>query len=217
MAEFIRARSAEQKGQRIAQIKAAALAQLATRPYHEVTLTTVADELGWSRAGLYKYVTTKEEIFLLAAADARDAYLDALLAALPEGCGLAPDVVAEVWAGIANAHQEWFRLGELLFAVIETNVGVGRLVEFKRGYYERADVLCERLAGLLKIDAARAEGLLNAVHHHAVGLVGTCASNPLVTQALAQIGRARTEVDFLAEMRDFIGMCLDHWTRGAER
>ena len=104
MAEFIRARSAEQKEQRLDQIKDAVRRQFATRPYHEITLTTIADELGWSRANLYKYVCTKEEVFLLLTADELDAYFDALLAALPEGCGLAPDVIAEVWAGIANAH-----------------------------------------------------------------------------------------------------------------
>ena len=65
MAEFIRARSPEQKGQRLDEIKGAVRRQFAERPYHEITLTTIAEELGWSRANLYKYVTTKEEIFLL--------------------------------------------------------------------------------------------------------------------------------------------------------
>ena len=114
MAEFIRARSAEQKGQRLDQIKGAVRRQFAERPYHEITLTTIADELGWSRANLYKYVSTKEEVFLLLTADEMDSYFNALLTALPEGCGLSPDTVAEVWAGIANAHQEYFRLGDLL-------------------------------------------------------------------------------------------------------
>lgn len=33
-------------------------------PYTEIAITTIADKLIWSRANLYKYVTTKEEIFL---------------------------------------------------------------------------------------------------------------------------------------------------------
>ena len=136
MAEFIRARSAEQKGQRLEEIKGAVRRQFAARPYHEITLTTIADELGWSRANLYKYVSTKEEVFLLLTADEMDAYFNALLTALPEGCGLAPDTVAEVWAGIANAHQEYFRLGDLLTTIVETNVTVERLMAFKRAYYD---------------------------------------------------------------------------------
>ena len=145
MADFIRARSAEQKEQRLNEIKGAVRRQFAERPYHEITLTTIAEELGWSRANLYKYVSTKEEVFLLLAADECRAYFDALLAALPEGCGLSPATIAEVWAGIANAHQEYFRLGDLLSTIIETNVGVERLAEFKRCYYDCVGTMRERL------------------------------------------------------------------------
>ena len=210
MADFIRARSAEQKEQRLEEIKGAARRQFSERPYHEITLTTIADELGWSRANLYKYVTTKEEIFLLLAGDECDGYFQALLAALPEGCGLAPDVVAEVWAGIANAHQEYFRLGDLLTTIIETNVTVERLARFKGGYYAKVDEMADRLPRILPIAPERVEPLLMAIYYHAIGLVSGCWRNPLVAQALESIGRGRRQVDFRAEMRDFIGMCLAH-------
>lgn len=211
MADFIRARSAEQKEQRLEEIKGAARSQFQTHPYHEITLTTIADELGWSRANLYKYVTTKEEIFLLLAGDECSGYFEALLAALPEGCGLAPDVVAEVWAGIANAHQEYFRLGDLLTTIIETNVTVERLARFKSGYYAHVSAMEERLPRILHIRAAHVEPLLLAIYYHAVGLVSGCWRNPLVAQALESIGRERRQVDFRAEMCDFIGMCLAHY------
>lgn len=214
MAEFIRARSAEQKGQRLEQIKGVARRQFSERPYHEITLSTIADELGWSRANLYKYVRTKEEIFLLLSADECVSYYQALLAALPEGCGLAPEVVAKVWAGIANAHRDYFRLGDLLFTIVETNVTVAKLVEYKRCYHQMADAMVERLRRILPIEAGRVNWLLETVYHHAVGMTGTCASNPLVAQALAELGVERPAVDFRAEMGDFIGMCLDHCAQG---
>lgn len=213
MAEFIRARSAEQKEQRLDQIKDAVRRQFATRPYHEITLTTIADELGWSRANLYKYVCTKEEVFLLLTADELDAYFDALLAALPEGCGLAPDVIAEVWAGIANAHQEYFRLGDLLSTIVETNVSVERLADFKGAYYDRVADMRERLPQILDMAPERVEPLLLAIYYHAVGLVSACWKNPLVAEALEAIGHERPQLDFRAEMRDFIGMCLSHYAR----
>ena len=68
--DFIRARSSEQKSQRMADIKRATAQLYRDFPYHEITLTTIAERLGWSRASLYKYVTTKEEIFLELSADA---------------------------------------------------------------------------------------------------------------------------------------------------
>ena len=213
MAEFIRARSAEQKGQRLEEIKGAVRRQFAVRPYHEITLTTIADELGWSRANLYKYVSTKEEVFLLLTADEMDAYFNALLTALPEGCGLAPDTVAEVWAGIANAHQEYFRLGDLLTTIVETNVTVERLTTFKRAYYDHVAQMREHLPLILDIEPERVEPLLVAIYYHATGLVSGCWSNPLIAEALERLEIARPETDFRAEMRDFIGMCLDHYAR----
>lgn len=213
MSEFIRARSDEQKAQRLAEVKAAARKQFAEKPYHEITLTTIAEELGWSRANLYKYVSTKEEIFLLLAGDACADYFDALFAALPEGCGFSAATVAEVWAGIANAHQEYFRLGNLLSTIIETNVTIERLAVFKQGYYRNVDAMAERLPRILDIEPRDVERLLLAVYYHATGLVSGCWKNPLIAQALEQIGRPRPEIDFRAEMREFIGMCIEHYVK----
>ena len=213
MADFIRARSAEQKEQRLEEIKGAARRQFDERPYHEITLTTIADELGWSRANLYKYVSTKEEIFLLLAADECRSYFDDLLAAFPEGCGLSPATVAEVWAGIANAHQEYFRLGDLLSAIVETNVTLERLVDFKRGYYACVERMRERLPLVLEIQPERVESLLLTIYYHAVGLEGVCWHNPLVAQALDELGVKPPVADFRTEMRAFIGMCLEHYTK----
>ena len=213
MAEFIRARSPEQKGQRLDEIKGAVRRQFAERPYHEITLTTIAEELGWSRANLYKYVTTKEEIFLLLTADECDAYFEALLAALPEGRELSPAEAADAWAKVADAHQEYFRLGDLLTTIVETNVTIERLMDFKRGYYAHVDVAREHLPQVIGVAREHVEPLLLAIYYHATGLVSFCWSNPLIAEALRRLEIERPETDFRAEMRDFIGMCLGHYAR----
>ena len=104
MADYIRARSDEHKEERLSQIKGATAALFEKCPYSEITLTTIAEKLGWSRANLYKYVTTKEEIFLEIASEKMDAYYNALLSAFPEGNNFTADVITEVWAGIINAN-----------------------------------------------------------------------------------------------------------------
>lgn len=213
MAEFIRARSPEQKEQRLDEIKGAVRRQFAERPYHEITLTTIAEELGWSRANLYKYVTTKEEIFLLLTSDECDAYFEALLAALPEGRELSPAETADAWAKVADAHQEYFRLGDLLTTIVETNVTVERLMDFKRGYYAHVDEMREHLPQVIGIEPEHVEPLLLAVYYHATGLVSSCWSNPLIAEALRRLAIERPETDFRAEMRDFIAMCLERYTR----
>lgn len=213
MADFIRARSADQKIQRMEEIKAAARDQFDHCPYHEITLTTIAESLGWSRASLYKYVTTKEEIFLELSADARDSYYDALLTAFPEGCGYSMDVAAEVWAGIINAHQDWLRYGDMLFTIIETNVTIERLMEFKGSYYERVGAIKERFSKVLGVPEDQVENLINAITFHGIGLVSMCWHNPLVAEALDRLGIERSESDFRTDMRDFIKMCLESYCR----
>ena len=122
MADYIRARSDEHKEERLSQIKEATAELFASCPYSEITLTTIAEKLGWSRANLYKYVTTKEEIFLEISAEKMATYYNALLSAFPDGNNFTPDVITEVWAGIVNANQDYMRYVSYLNPVIETNV-----------------------------------------------------------------------------------------------
>ena len=94
MPDFIRARSSAQKEQRMAEIKQAADELFHEKSYHEITLKGISERLGWSHAALYKYVSTKEDIFLELCADARGEYVSSLLAAYPNGCAYSHEVLA---------------------------------------------------------------------------------------------------------------------------
>lgn len=208
MTDFKRARSCEQKEQRMAQIKAAAEGLYERMPYQEITLTAIAKELGWSRANLYKYVATKEEVFLGIVADKRDVYLAALLAALPTGCGFDNATIASVWSGLAAANRDFFRMNGMLFTVIETNVSVEKLVEFKRGYYDYLHQMEEQLSDVLGVRKELIEELGVTVINQATGLAGSCLNNPLVAEAVTSLGVRPKPIDFQAQMRDFIAMTL---------
>lgn len=211
MAEFIRARSSVQKEQRMQEIKHAANDLFHERRYHEITLKAIAEKLGWSHAALYKYVTTKEDIFLELCADARADYVASLLAAYPTGCSYSPDVLAEVWTEQLNSHRDYLAYSDLLFSIIETNVSPERLAVFKRAYFSDMDRLIQRFAENGVIDAANADRLFNAVLFHAVSLNGWCSENELVAQAMEIAGLENRTPDFKREMRDFIGMCLHYY------
>ena len=58
MVDYIRARSPEHKQERMGAIMAAADELFAERPYHQITMGTIAEHLGWSRSNLYKYAAT---------------------------------------------------------------------------------------------------------------------------------------------------------------
>ena len=64
MADYQRARSPQQKAERMSAIMDATETLFAQLPYHEISMGLIAKELGWSRSNLYKYAATQEEIFL---------------------------------------------------------------------------------------------------------------------------------------------------------
>ena len=208
MAEFIRARSEEQKEQRMQEIKDAVDALFKEKPYHEITLTTIAEKLDWTRVNLYKYVSTKEEIFLELSADKRDIYYDALKAAFPEGCGYSMEVFAEVWAGILNAHREHLHYCDILSTIIETNVTVDRLAAFKKRYYNRVYEIADILSAHFGFSRDESYNILLNVHYHSVGIDSIMRWNPLVAEALAKEHIEAPKFDFKDNMKRFILMNL---------
>lgn len=213
MSDFIRARSNAQKEQRMAEIKRAADELFHEKSYHEITLKGISERLGWSHAALYKYVGTKEEIFLELCADARGEYAASLLAAYPSGCSYSPEVLAQVWTEQLNSHRDYLAYSDLLFTIIETNVSAERLATFKRGYFAEIDLLSERFRENLGIEPDRTGQLFNSVLFHAVSINGWCSENPLVAEAMEIAGLEQRVPDFKEEMRDFIEMCLAHYCR----
>lgn len=212
MAEFVRARSDEQKEQRLSEIKQVTRDLFSELSYHEITLAAIAERLGWSRAALYKYVTSKEDIFLDLTSDAMEAYQNDLLTVYPAGSTFSPTVLAEVWCEQVVAHRDYFRYGDLLMTIIETNCTLERLAAFKARYYAGQDALSARFAENLGCESTRMAQMLYAVYCHAVGIAGWCQESPRVAEAIELAGLTRRTVDFRGEMRDFIGMCLTHYT-----
>ncbi len=209
MADYIRARSEEHKEERLKQIKTATAELFEKKPYAEITLTTVAEKLGWSRANLYKYVSTKEEIILEIAADKMTSYFTSLLSAFPLGNNFSPEVIAEVWAGILNANQDYMRYVSYLNPVIETNVTVERLAFFKKKYYELAYEFRDRLSSMLKISPDLSYKIQLDVLFYASASAVCCYKNPLVQQALEKINITPPQMDFYASMKSFLQMRLN--------
>ena len=208
-ASFIRARSGEHKEERLSQIKEATAELFGSVPYNDITLTTIAERLGWSRANLYKYVTTKEEIILEIAADKMTRYYESLLAAFPEGNKFSAETAAEVWAGILNAHQDYMRYVAYLNPVIETNVTVERLASFKKKYYDLAYSLRDRLSAMLGITQDAAYKIQLDVLFYASSNAVCCYRNPLVQEALERISISPPAMNFYEDMKDFVLMRLE--------
>lgn len=212
MPKFKRARSEEQKEQRMQEIKNAVDELFAEKSYHDITLTTIADKLNLTRANLYLYISTKEEIFLDLCADKRDVYYDALKAAFPPDCGYSIEVFAEVWAGIVNAHKGFLHYSDILSTIVETNVSVDRLAAFKKRYYKKAYEVCDLLSAHLNIAKEDSYEMFLNIHYHAVGINSICRWNPLIAEALAKENIPAPAIDFRENMKKYILMNLKSYT-----
>ncbi len=213
MQDYIRARTDEQKEERLGQIKTATNTLFQTMPYTSITLTTIAEKLGWSRANLYKYVTTKEEIFLELCSEKMTDYFNSLLSAFPEDNNFSAEVTAEVWGGILNAHKDYLRYLAYLMPIVETNVTVERLVSFKKKWYELSGLFSDRLVQMLKISKENAEKLIVTIQNYASSLTASCHDNPLVKQALKILNIEPKPADFCAQIKDYTNMCISWYLK----
>ena len=155
----------------MAEIKKAASDLFDEVPYSEITLTTIAKRLSWTRANLYRYVSTKEEIFLDLIEDCMRAYYADLDAAFKEGCSYSLETTAEVWAGIIEANQRYFMMGHIMWAIVETNVTPERLVEFRRGYIRYSVNMLGWITETFGLDRKAAYGAILSIYYHGAGQV----------------------------------------------
>ena len=93
--KFIRAKSQENKNIRMQQIMDVTDRLFHEKTYHEITLSVIAEEMNLARGGLYKYVSSKEEIFLMIYLQKQNAMLKDIVRRL-KNRKITPDVLSEV-------------------------------------------------------------------------------------------------------------------------
>ena len=213
MSDFIRARSQEQKEDRLKEIKDAADFLFCNMPYSKISLSEIAEKLNWSRANLYKYVTTKEDIYLDITSDKMDACYSQLIAAFPENNNYSLEVAAEVYVGILNVNKEYLRYVAYLMTIIEQNVTVERLAKFKSLYYQKANEFTSRLSNTLKISFEKAYKITVDILYYASSYESSCYKNPLIQQALKLINVEPMKTDFYQDIKDYILMQFNWATR----
>ncbi len=126
-----RARSPEQKAERIETILDAAGALFDERPIDEISMTEGADCCGMAKGSLYGYFGSKEEVFLFLFRREGQAWLAAIETALKRLKKPRPENVAHAIARTTIRHERLCYLATLLHVTLEENTPTQALVEFK--------------------------------------------------------------------------------------
>ncbi|MGB4659206.1 MAG: TetR family transcriptional regulator [Mobilitalea sp.] len=214
MTEFIRARSIEQKKRRMDEIMKTTDQLFHDHTYQEITLTTIAEALGWSRGNLYKYVTTKEEIFLELYLKKQNNYFSDIELTFKGKDDLTDEAFADLWTNVLDNHHDFLRYYGILTSIIETNVTVERLAEFKKIVLSGFDPIVQILSKHChNISNDNTISLYWTLLFHACGLNNGCHVSPLVKEAMKLAGLPELQDNFIPNFYNFMLMCLSHYNQ----
>lgn len=129
--DFQRARSSEEKNKRLDQIKKAAITLFDTCTYQDITLSKIGEEIDFTRANLYKYVSNKEDIYLHVLIDELNELVAEMEQELRRDMPLTAVDFSRAWAAILIRHPRFMKLLSILFTIIEPNATLEALIEFK--------------------------------------------------------------------------------------
>ena len=207
MSDYIRARSPEQKQERMNAIMEAADSLFQKQPYHQITMGTIAEALGWSRSNLYKYAATQEEIFLALHSAKNRAWFEDLEAHLA-GVPLPDAEFARIWAEVTEQHAGFLRYQEIVISIIESNVTLERLTQFKRDFADMLAPLTALIARQCKTDESTATNLYLHLLYQAPGLYNHFHCADLTREAMKAAGLPPAEGTFTESYAQFVEMCL---------
>lgn len=208
MADYQRARSPEQKAERMTAIMDAAEALFCELPYHEINLGLIAKELGWSRSNLYKYASTQEEVFLALHSRANRSYVDDLVTTLSNRA-LSHEETARAWACATARHPEYLRYQDILISIIESNASLERLVDFKRAFFEIVSPLITLLQERLDLDHQKALDLYFRLIYQAPGLYNHFHCSERIAEAMRLADAPPIEGTFEEAYADFVRICFE--------
>ena len=149
MTEFQRARNTEQKTQRLDAILNAASGLFDQSRFSEVTIREIASAAGLGKASIYHYFQSKEEVFLALFLLELNEWIDEFqsrVSALDESNS---DKLASLITTMMVERPRYSRLHSLLSLVLERNVPVDQLREFKTNLLAPFSRLIEILCGAL--------------------------------------------------------------------
>jgi len=143
-----RARSEEQKEQRISEIVSTTARLYKKHTFEEISFALIAKEAGFTRSNLYKYFPSKEEIFLEFLKHDIIVWRKELVKTFRRRKARSVKTFASVWVEILSKHKRLLDLLSILHSFLEKNVSEQTLIYFKRRAIDELKVLSELLCNM---------------------------------------------------------------------
>ncbi len=209
--EFDRVRNEEQRKIRVEQIKNAAIKLFDTEQFHEIDLTKIANETSFTRGNLYKYISSKEEIYLLVALDEINNWISDLKKTFTSDMTHEIKDFSHQWAQVLYRHQRFLKLVSMLFTTIERNVSLERLVDFKKQFFITMSELNSQLNIVFPAwDDKTIDKFLQLQSHYVIGLFPYTSPTPIQKQAMELAGMNYESLNFVNDFAEFISYTVNY-------
>ncbi len=212
--QFIRAKSKENKNIRMQQIMDATDQLFHEKTYHDITLSLISHKVGLARGGLYKYVSSKEEIFLLIYLQKQQQLLDDIVNELKDK-KISLDFLAKKMSQKLYQHLDFIKYHQILNAIIETNVSIEKLAEFKKTSNQEQRDLFYIIMDIGHFNEQQAFDIYLSILYHSVYLYDRVAYRDTYVQAMELAGLKIVDIDFVESMARFIYMIFDSYSNFA--
>ncbi|MEM7157102.1 MAG: TetR family transcriptional regulator [Myxococcota bacterium] len=205
-----RARSDEQKQHRRAALLHAATRMLEQSPVDEISLSTIAREANISKASVYRYFESREELFLHLMLEAMERWSNAVIARLQRlsSPGDARGFASAITAATME-HETFPRLASVLATVLERNVSTDVVVEFKLGFMQPMGGLLQAIGQALpELSATQVRKLVEVTYFQMVGMWPAAHPAPAVHEALQRPDLAHACVDFESSLEQTLRVTI---------
>lgn len=208
--DWKRARSDEQKEQRVKEIIAATERLYNKSKYQNITFAKIAKEAGFTRSNLYKYFRSKEDIFLeLLISDFRS-WKNDIKQQFNDDDILLIDDFAKKWINALNNNQRLIELISILYLHLEKEATYDSLLklksEFNKEFFETVQLISNKLPGLNEDKAIKFFNMQNAL---VVGLIQTCDLSENQVKILERKEFSHYKIDFDQTLKESIIFILN--------
>lgn len=209
---FKRAKSKENKQIRMNEIMTVTESLFKNNTYHEITLTTIAKELNMARGNLYKYVMSKEEIFLLIYLKKQKETITNILFHLNQEKNISVSLLAKIISESLYNNFDYIKYHQIMNAIIETNVSIEKLADFKISSYQDRQPLFKIMIAVCNLESIeQASNLYLMIIYHSCYLYDRVAYHDTYKQAMELANLSIIPVNFKEALEQFITMCLTNY------
>lgn len=206
-----RARTQEQKEQRIAEIIDATARLYETHPFEKISLVAIAKAANFTRSNLYKYFNSKEEIFFEFLKQDVIHWREDLVTTFKKKRRYTIPEFAAVWVKVQTQHARMQDLISILYDFLEKNTTIERMIDFKRLTRSEYTIVSELLRDLFpRLSQENAIKFLNMQFAASIGLYTMTNLSSVQEEVLTYPEFRNLKVDFETYYRE----CLTHLLNG---